>query len=112
MQVILIFISATTFIFYGLLCLSTDHMKAEFIRYKLVKYRKLTGCLEILGGAGQLIGFFYTPFLVFSSLGLATLMFMGTAVRVRTKDKFWSITPAFGLMIVNIYIVIEALRKI
>ena len=112
MQVILILISAITFIFYGFLCLFTDHMKAEFIRYKLFKYRELTGWLEILGGLGQVIGFFYTPLLFFSSTGLACLMFMGILVRVRSKDKFWSITPAFGLMIVNIYVAIEEFRKI
>lgn len=111
MHVILIFISATLFIFYGILCLSTNHMKKEFNRYKLYKYRRLTGILEILGGVGQIIGLFYTPCLVFSSVGLAILMFMGTAVRIRTRDKLWSIAPAFGLMVLNIYIVREAVKK-
>jgi hypothetical protein len=67
MQVILIFISGLTFIFYGLLCLLTDHMKIEFKRYGFSQFRKLTGTLELLGGAGLLLGQYYTPVLIMSA---------------------------------------------
>jgi hypothetical protein len=112
MQVILIFTSAAAFTFYGILCLLTDHMRAEFIRYGLVRYRTLTGWLEILGGTGQFISFFYPPFMIFSAGGLAALMLMGVIVRVKARDQFWSITPAISLMLINIYLFLSAINKI
>jgi hypothetical protein len=104
MQVILIFVSAITFIFYGLLCLLTDHMKGEFRRYGLSEFRILTGVLEVLGGAGQLIGLVFSPLLFLSSGGLALLMLLGMIVRLKTKDPLIQIIPAFGLMVMNLMI--------
>lgn len=105
MQVILIFISAITFIFYGLLCLLTDHMKKEFQRYGLSQFRKLTGTLELLGGTGLLLGQYYSPMTILSAAGLALLMFLGVVVRLKTRDPLIEILPAFILMIINLKIV-------
>jgi hypothetical protein len=105
MQVTLIFISAIAFIFYGLMCLSTDHMKTEFQRYGMSRFRRLTGLLELLGGLGLLVGHFvYYPILAFSAGGLALLMFLGTIVRFKTKDPVIQILPAIILMLVNLKI--------
>lgn len=104
MQVILIFISAITFILYGLLCLLTDHMKLEFQRYGLSKFRKLTGTLELLGGTGLLLGLYYSPLIILSASGLALLMFLGVIVRLKTRDPLIEILPAFMLMILNLKI--------
>jgi len=62
-----IFFSAISFLFYGFHCLFSDHMKNEFIRFGLAKRRNLTGMLQILGGLGLVIGFFYSPLLINSS---------------------------------------------
>lgn len=104
MQVTLIFISAIAFIFYGLLCLTTDHMKTEFQRYGLSRFRKLTGLLELLGGVGLLVGRFYYPVLALSAGGLALLMFLGIIVRFKTKDPIIQILPAIVLMLINLKI--------
>lgn len=104
MQVLLIFISALTFIFYGLLCLLTDHMKIEFKRYGLSQFRKLTGTLELLGGTGLLLGQYYTFLLFLSAAGLALLMLLGVIVRLKTRDQMISIIPAFILMVINLKI--------
>ena len=109
MKDILVFLSACTFIFYGTLCLLTNHMKAEFQRYGMEKFRTLTGVLEVLGGLGLLSGLYYTPLMVISSGGLATLMLMGTVVRIRCKDAFLEIIPAFSLMLLNTYILLKTL---
>lgn len=107
MQVILIFLSALTFIFYGVLCLLTDHMKAEFIRYGFPQFRKLTGTLELLGGVGVIVGYyFFNHLLLFSAGGLALLMFLGVIVRLKTKDPLIEILPAFVLMLINLKIVL------
>jgi hypothetical protein len=108
MQVIFIFISALAFIFYGLLILVTNHMKIEFRRYGLSQFRMLTGALELLGGAGLLLGFYYLPLLIFSAGGLALLMLLGVIVRLKTRDPLDEIIPAFVLMLINIAILFSA----
>ena len=106
MEVILIFISSITFIFYGLFCLLTDHMKTEFQRYGLSQYRKLTGTLELMGGIGLLVGLYYTILVIVSAAGLALLMFLGVVVRLKTRDPLHEILPAFTLMILNLMILL------
>jgi hypothetical protein len=99
---ILIVISGCTFFAYGTLCLTTNHMMAEFTRYGLLQYRTLTGILELLGGLGSLIGvFYYKPILLLSMAGLTILMLMGVVIRLRIKDPYLFILPAFILMIMN-----------
>ncbi len=106
MQVILIFTSAVAFIFYGSLCLLTGHMKAEFNRYRLAKFRPLTGALELSGGLGLLVGHYnYAPLLYLSASGLSLLMLLGVIVRIRSKDPLLEILPAFFLMLVNLKII-------
>ena len=79
-------------------------MVREFKRYGLSKFRTLTGALEILGGAGLLIGTLFKPILLISSLGLALLMFLGTGTRIKVKDPWYEIIPAFVLMLINGFI--------
>ena len=93
---------------YGVLVLSSDHMTEEFERYGLLKFRVLTGVLELLGGFGLLAGILYPVLLLLSSGGLCLLMFLGAAVRLRVKDPFIQIIPALLLMMVNGYIFYDA----
>jgi hypothetical protein len=79
-------------------------MKIEFSRYGLSHFRNLTGTLELLGGAGLLLGQYYTPLLYLSAAGLALLMLLGVIVRFKTKDPLIEILPAFVLMIINLII--------
>ncbi len=75
----------------------------------MMKFRKLTGVLEILGGLGLFVGVAYTPILIFSSTGLCLLMLMGAILRIKIKDKVLNILPALSLMIINAYILIKAI---
>jgi len=84
-------------------------MIEEFERYGLIKFRKFVGFLELLGGLGLLIGLKYHWILLASSLGLATLMFLGVLVRIWIKDRFILIIPAFLLLIVNLSIFLASL---
>ena len=104
MEVLLTFVSAVIFIFYGVLCLSTNHMMKEFQRYGLSKYRRLTGVLELLGGIGLIVGLEFPLILTVSSGGLGTLMFLGGMTRMRVKDPIIELIPALILMVVNFYI--------
>ena len=100
-MIILIIITSMAFFSYGFLCLTTDHMSEEFKRYGLTKYKKLTGVLEILGAIGLIVGFSYTPILLIASLGLTMLMLLGVITRIRVKDPWYQIIPAFVLMFIT-----------
>ncbi len=111
MNLLLIVVSALTFISYGVLCLLTDHMKEEFKRYGFSKFRTLTGWLELLGGIGLLVGLQYRPILILSSGGLATLMLMGSITRIKIRDSIVQTLPALSLMVINAYILLSILFK-
>lgn len=109
MRYSLILLSAFAFLFYGLMILLSGHMKAEFRRYRMERFRTLTGYLEVAGGAGQFLGLSFPYLLIAASAGLAVLMLLGTIVRIRTKDPWVEIIPAFALMILNSFIVVTEL---
>jgi uncharacterized membrane protein YphA (DoxX/SURF4 family) len=105
----LIWFSGLSFMFYGSLILLSDHMKREFRRYNMARFRTLTGVLELLGGVGLIVGLSYAPVLRLSSVGLATLMLMGTIVRIKVKDRPVEILPAFVLLVINAVIFLKSL---
>lgn len=93
--------SGACFLFYGFSCILSSRMKLEFERFGIPQFRSLTGVLQILGGLSLLIGIYFLPFLAFiGALGLAVLMLMGFAVRLKIKDSFVLSAPSlmFGLL--------------
>jgi hypothetical protein len=102
-------LSVVLFLYYGLSGLLSDGMVAEFERYGLSRYRRLTGSLEVLGAVGLVVGYFVLPVLVLASAGLTLLMALGVATRVRVGDPVAEMVPAFALMLVNAYILVYAL---
>jgi hypothetical protein len=100
----IILILSFAFIFYGVSFFTNSGMKEEFERYRLGHYRKLVGCLQLLGGWGLLIGLVWQPALIIASGGLALLMMMGLGVRLKMNDGFWKSLPSFIFMLLNGYI--------
>jgi len=97
--------SGSSFLFYGLSCLFSNHMKNEFNRFGISQFLKLTGTLQILGGFALLIGFWKIPLLAFiGAAGLALLMILGSIVRIKIKDSFLHSSPAFIFTILNSYL--------
>ena len=83
-------------------------MVEEFERYGVSRFRTLVGYLELLGGLGQIVGYYYSHYLFMSaSLGLATLMFMAIILRARLRDPFLEIIPAAGLFMINAYLLYQ-----
>lgn len=101
---ILSMINALSFLTYGFLCLFTNHMKSEFERYNLAKYRKLVGVLEILGGSGIIIGLYSQTIYLLAALGLSLLMLLGIMTRIKVKDSFLQILPATFLLLINLFL--------
>ena len=102
-NVLLIF-SAVSFLFFGIGCLSNPYLIAEFERYGVPQFRILTGLLQLLGGLGILLGFYWSPLQIFSCFGLALLMLFGVGVRIKIKDSFIQSFPAAFYCLLNSYL--------
>ena len=85
-------------------------MKSEFKRFNLEKMGLLIIILQFLGAAGLLVGLKINVILIISSLGLALLMFLGLAVRIKLNDSLWISLPALFYMTLNAYIFLEAIN--
>jgi uncharacterized membrane protein YphA (DoxX/SURF4 family) len=101
---ILVIVSAISFLYYGATFFTSSAMEEEFLRYDLDKFRKLVGRLQLLGGAGLLVGFFWKPGLLIASGGLCLLMAIGFGVRIKMKDGIIASLPSFIFMLINGYI--------
>lgn len=100
---VLVVFSALSFIGYGIVCLTSDYMQKEFERFHLEEFAILTGMLELLGGAGMLVGLYTGTLwlLAFSSGGLSLLMLFGIGFRMRAKDSLLNTLPAILFMLLN-----------
>lgn len=96
---------------YGIAYFSSTKMKSEFKRFGLEKAGALTAFLEILGAIGLLVGLKIHLILVVSSAGLAILMLLGVAVRIKVRDTIWVSLPALFFMILNAYIFFISLSR-
>lgn len=106
---VLIIISSLSFTGYGIVYFTSTKMKSEFKRFGLEKAGALTAILEILGALGLLVGSKIHLILLISAAGLAVLMFLGVAVRIKVRDTLWVTLPALFFMILNAYIFLMSL---
>jgi len=109
--VVLVFISAVSFLYYGLQLLWQPRLAEEFARYRIPGARKLVGVLEILGAAGVLVGLGVPLLGAAAAAGLTTLMMMGLALRIRLHDTLRQMLPAALLAAVNALLVVAFLRS-
>jgi len=79
-------------------------MVDEFIRYRIPKFRKLTGWLQLLGSLGIVIGFWIDYLQIFSTIGLSLMMLLGVTVRINIKDNLTKILPALFYFLLNAYL--------
>jgi hypothetical protein len=97
--------SAVSFVIFGVSCLISPYMTAEFKRYKLSKYRVLTGILQLLGSVALLLGLKWTVLAILGGSGLALLMLLGFITRIRIRDSFLKSFPSFFYMVLNFVLV-------
>ena len=102
-------LSVAVFLYYGIAVIVSNAMVAEFERFGLLRLRKLTGLLELLGALGLILGYFVPHLTVAAAGGLTVLMAAGIVVRIRCRDSLVDALPATVMMLVNLYIVIYAL---
>ncbi len=102
-------ISSILFAWYGMSALFSESMVDEFKRYRLARFRVLTGLLQVAASLGIIVGHFYRPILLISAGGLATMMILGVITRVKIKDPLPAALPAFALCLLNLLIFAAAL---
>ena len=85
--VVLALVSGLSFLHYGREVLSESRLEEEFSRYGLSDVRRLVGVLEVLGGVGVIAGLFVAPLGALAALGLAVLMLLGVAIRIRLPRR-------------------------
>lgn len=113
MQLLLILaqgISAALFLWYGLGCLLSKRMVAEFEHYRLPHLRVTTGVLQIAGGLGLIGGHYYRPMLVTAAGGLALMMLFAFITRIRIRDPLYLALPSLTLCVLNLCLAAAALR--
>jgi uncharacterized membrane protein YphA (DoxX/SURF4 family) len=104
-------VSILLFLYYGLICLFAEGMIEEFHHFGIPQFRRLTGVLETLGAIGLACGYAF-PFLVAPSAGgLALLMLLGIAVRVKVRDTLVDILPAGFLLVITAFIAVQAILR-
>ena len=108
---LLIAISAAAFLFYGLACLFSSRLVAEFERYRLARFRVLVGSLEAAGAFGLLAGWWWPPLQVAAAAGLFLLMLCGLWARWRIRDPWYAMLPAALLAVVNLAIVLFLIAR-
>lgn len=106
---IFIALSAAAFLFYGLACLFSPKLVAEFERYRLPQYRVLVGSLEVAGALGLIAGWWLPPLQAAAAAGLTALMLCGLWARWRIHDPWYAMLPAFVLGVVNLLISLKFL---
>ncbi len=102
-------LSIAVFAGYGMSCLLSKRMVGEFDRYRLARFRVLTGTLQVAASLGMMAGEFYRPVLLVAAGGLATMMFLAVVTRIRIKDPLSAALPALALCALNLFIVVAAL---
>ena len=102
MLILLTALSALSFFAYGISCLFSSHMLAEFERYGLARYRVLTGSLQVVAAIGLSFGALgFTAIGLMSAAGLSIQMLLGVCVRLRIRDSLVQASPAFAYMCLN-----------
>jgi len=99
---VLTLISGTSFIYFGISCLTNSFIKSEFKRFGLKKYRVIIGYLQLIGALGLFFGYSYSLILqAAAALGLAILMLMGFIVRIKIRDTINQCIPSLSYALIN-----------
>jgi hypothetical protein len=101
--------SSISFLAYTCAYLVAPEMRSEFEELKIEKMSNLVVTLEFLGALGLIVGLFYTPIAILSSLGLSVLMFLGVVIRVKNKNSLKLTLQAIFFMFLNGYIFWETI---
>jgi hypothetical protein len=89
------------FLYYGMSCLFSASMKAEFERFGVTKLRVLIGALEIAGGLGALAGPLFPRVGVAATAGIALLMMLVVVQRLAQRDTLLQMAQAMIFALIS-----------
>ena len=84
-------------------------MILEYERWGYKKFRTIIALLQISGGVGLLIGYFFALLLPLVSALLTLMMIVAVFVRVRIKDNINNLLPAILYTFLNFIIFYKSL---
>ncbi len=87
-------------------------MRAEFARYRLEHYRQIVGGLQIAGAVGLLLGLRYPLLGIIAGTGLAMMMTVAVATRLRIGDRVTQCVPAVLYLLLNVYICVTLVGQL
>ena len=105
--------TAIAFLIYGPCCVFSGYMVVEFERYRLARFRRITGYLQILGAVGLIIGFLFSPIAgLLAAFGLCIQMLLGFGVRILISDSLLQCLPSFSFMLINAGLVVGFINRL
>jgi len=109
-KILRIFSGISHFI-YGVLALIDSFYNDEFVRFGFSDYRVLIAVVQLLAGAGILLGLYKIKLLSMSSAVLATMMAGALVTRILIQDDLIQSLPAFVYMSINSFIFIKSIKS-
>lgn len=100
----IVLLCAISFLIYSIKCLVSAHMKREFARYGMERYRRLTGLTQFLAVVGLSGGLIFPLAGAAAAAGLTTQMLLALVVRRRINDGVRECLPAFIFGAVNAWL--------
>lgn len=98
-----------SFLIYGASCFLSEQNRLEFERYKLKRFRKITGALQLAACAGLLLGLTQPWLVPMAALGLTLMMFAALLVRLRLKDSIIATAPALFYFLISLFLFLSTL---
>lgn len=108
-HIAILLFTALSFLGYGFSCLFSPHMVAEFQRYGLPQFRRLTGALQVLAALGLLAGLIVPWVAGIAAAGLALQMACGLAVRIKIGDVWYLCLPAGAYLLICAWLALRLL---
>ena len=97
-------LSIALFLTYGVACLLANGVAAEFKRFVLSQFRRLTGSLEVHGPVELLVGCKLPVIQLLSALPQTLLMRLSVVTRLHVRASIRETMPAAVLLLVNVYV--------
>ncbi len=107
----LILISASSFFFYSVRSIFSNHMISEYSRWGLSRARIFISLLQFLLALSLIMGLWNLYLLLISSFFLTVMMIFAILVRVKIKDSLLDSVPAVFYALLNLSICYSTFLK-
>ena len=99
-------ITALAFLGYGIGCLFTKSMVAEFERFGVPQFRTLIGTTQLLGAVTLLLAPVHAGFVLLGAGGLSIQMMAGVIIRFRIGDSLLQSSQAMAFFLITLFLAV------